>query len=197
VNDQSHPGTERFIEAASSVLKNARRPWPEDRLTYANGRIPAAMLAAGEVHGDQDLVEMGIETLSWLVDVETRGDHFSFTAVGGRGWGDPRPAGFDQQPVEAAAMSDACERAWRATGDEHWREATLRCGAWLLGSNDSSAALYNPVTGATMDGLMSDGVNENSGAESTIAGLAVLQACQRVSSDMSPTAATSEAKASR
>ena len=43
------------------------------------------------------------------------------------GWapGEPRP-GFDQQPVEAAAMADACHRAWALTGDHRWRE---RCPA--------------------------------------------------------------------
>ncbi|HEX6301326.1 MAG TPA: glycosyltransferase [Acidimicrobiia bacterium] len=153
--------------------------WPEPRLRYANGRIPAAMLAAGSVCNDSDLVERGLQTLSWLVTAESLDGHFSFTPVGGWSPGDSRP-GFDQQPIEAAAMSDACERAWVITGEDHWKQSVLRCGAWLLGANDSGVPLYDPSSGATADGLMRDGANGNRGAESTISGLEVLQACSRV-----------------
>ena len=159
--------------------------WPEPRLTYANGRIPAAMLAAGTVCDDTDLVEHGLQTLSWLVTTETRDGHFSFTPVGGWASEEPRP-GFDQQPVEAAAMSDACERAWVITGEDHWKQSVLRCGEWLLGANDSGVPLYDQSSGATADGLMREGVNGNRGAESTISGLEVLQACSRVVTDRRP-----------
>lgn len=153
--------------------------WPEPRLTYANGIVPAAMLAAGTVCNDSDLVTSGLETLSWLVTTETVEGHFSFTPVGGWAPGEPRP-GFDQQPIEAAAMSDACERAWAISGDDIWKEALIRCAEWLLGANDSQTRLYDQSIGATADGLMRHGANANSGAESTISGLAVLQACSRV-----------------
>lgn len=153
--------------------------WPEPRLRYANGRIPAAMLAAGSLCNDGDIVDRGLETLSWLVTAETLDDHFSFTPVGGWAPGDPRP-GFDQQPIEAAAMSDACERAWVLTGEDYWKQSLFRCGEWLLGANDSGVPLYDPSSGATADGLRRDGANGNRGAESTISGLEVLQACSRV-----------------
>jgi hypothetical protein len=171
----------RFAAPFAERMRGARRPWPETRLTYANGRIPAAMLAGGQVLGDGDLIDTGLLTLSWLVEVETRGDHLSFAPVDGWAPDEPRP-GFDQQPVEAAALSDACERAWVITGEDRWKNAVVRCGEWLQGRNDGNARMYDPVTGATSDGLMETGTNSNSGAESTIAGLAVLQACARVAS---------------
>lgn len=171
----------RFAAPMAVRMRDARRPWPETRLTYSNGRVAAAMLAAGEVLDDQDLIDRGLEALSWLVDVENRGSHLSFTPVGGWEPGEPKP-GFDQQPVEAAAMSDACERAWMITGEMRWKGVVLRCGEWLQGGNDSGVSMYESATGATFDGLMEDGANSNSGAESTISGLAILQACQRVSS---------------
>lgn len=175
---------ERFAAPFAERMRGASRPWPEARLTYANGRIPAAMLAGGQVLGVGDLIESGLEALSWLVEVETRGDHLSFAPVGGWAPDEPRP-GFDQQPVEAAALSDACERAWLITGEDRWKNALVRCGEWLQGRNDRGARMYDPVTGATSDGLMETGTNHNSGAESTIAGLAVLQACDRVASGAS------------
>jgi hypothetical protein len=186
----------RFAAPAMERLNHARLPWPETRLTYANGRVAAAMLAAGEVLDDEQLVDRGLQALAWLVSVETRGDHFSFTPVGGWEPGDARP-GFDQQPVEAAALSDACERAWLITGDRQWQEAILRCGAWLLGSNDSHLRMYDPRTGATLDGLMQGNANANRGAESTIAGLAVLQACHRVIADRASSTASQQADGSR
>jgi hypothetical protein len=185
-HDPGHPLASRFAAAAVDRFLMGSSPWPEPRLTYANGRIPAAMLAAGLVGDNEQMIERGLRTLAWLVDVETRGDHFSFTPVGGWQAGEPRP-GFDQQPVEAAALSDACARAFQITGEGRWRDAVLRCGEWLLGSNDSGVPLYNPATGSTLDGLMDGAANSNSGAESTIAGLAVLQACRRVEGQTSET----------
>jgi len=175
----------RLAAPALQAMKTQRRPWPEERLTYANARIPAAMMAAGQVMGDSSLVEAGLETLGWLAEIEMTGGHLSFTPVGGWSPGEPRP-GFDQQPVEAAAMSDACERAWLITGEERWRQSVLSCGAWLMGANDGGVELYDSTTGATRDGLTAEGVNANSGAESTISGVAILQACQRMGGQSSP-----------
>lgn len=154
-------------------------PWPEDRLTYDNARLAEALLAAGAVLGDAGLTRRGLRMLEWLVAVETVDGHFSFTPVGGREVGPacgPRSPAFDQQPVEAAAMADACIRAWVLTRAPAWREQALRAAAWLTGRNDTGALLYDAATGATFDGLQAVGVNLNRGAESTISGLFVLQA---------------------
>ena len=149
-------------------------PWVEDRLTYDNARIPEALLAAGAALGEPALVRMGLRLLSWLVAVETRGDHFSF--VPHRGWapGQFRPA-FDQQPVEAAAMADACHRAFTQTGDPVWGARARRAAQWFVGHNDTGCQLYVEDTGGTRDGLMRKTVNLNQGAESTLAGLSALQ----------------------
>lgn len=177
-----HPEDEKaaaIIESAAARFEETSGPWLEPRLGYANGRIPDAMLAIGEALDRQDYIDRGLEALAWLDEVETRGDHYSFSPVGGWEPGEPRP-GFDQQPIEAAAIARAAERAWNMTADRRWHDAVFRANSWLSGDNDVGVALYDPVTGACRDGLTSTGVNENLGAESTIAGLAVLQACRRV-----------------
>lgn len=161
--------TARIAEAARSTV-----PWPETRLTYDNARLPEALIAAGEVLGDDRRLSKGIRLLEWLVEEERNDNHFSFTPVGGRNPGGPRPA-FDQQPLEAWAMADACYRAWRVTGEANWRVRVMAAVVWLLGSNDTGAILYDESTGATSDGLMSGSANANSGAESTIAGIGALQ----------------------
>ncbi len=175
-----------ILERAATQFERTPKPWPESRLSYANGRLPDAMLAIGEVLDSHDLVDRGREALAWLEDVETHGDRYSFTPVGGWEPGEPRPA-FDQQPIEAAALSGAAERAWHLTGDMRWRDAVLRAGSWLAGHNDSGAVLYDSATGACRDGLTPTAANENRGAESTIAGLAVLQACRRIGMAQSDT----------
>ena len=154
-------------------------PWPEPRLAYANAVLAEARLAAGVALGDPALVEEGLDLLAWLVAVETVGDHFSFTPVGGRGPGERGPA-LDQQPIEAAAMADACARAFAITGESRWAASTLLAAEWFLGANDVGLALFDPATGGGKDGLHSDRVNENMGAESTLAAITALQQARLV-----------------
>lgn len=149
-------------------------PWPDERLTYANALLPEALVAIGTALGDGTALAQGLDLLRWLVALETRDGRLSVTPVGGWRPGEPRPA-FDQQPVEVTALAEACWRALEATGAEQWRREVDRCVAWFLGANDVGAPLYDQVTGGGRDGLEADGVNENQGAESTLAALATLQ----------------------
>lgn len=143
--------------------------WPEDRLTYDNARLPEALIEAGKVLGDSVLTERGLAMLEWLVQTETNRNtnHFSFTPVGGRGPGDVSPA-FDQQPLEAWAMVDACSAAARVAGD-HWLREAEKAVAWFLGRNDIHQPMIDFSTGAGYDGLTPTGPNRNQGAESTLA----------------------------
>ncbi|MEU7482077.1 hypothetical protein AB0A63_39335 [Lentzea sp. NPDC042327] len=58
----------------------------------------------------------GLRLLEWLLGVESTDFHLSPVPTGGWFLGEQRPA-FDQQPIEAAAMADACARGYRCTGD--------------------------------------------------------------------------------
>jgi hypothetical protein len=93
--------------------------------------------------------------------------------IGNEGWYSRKGerTQFDQQPIEAMALTEACAQAFRTTGDPTWIEEAQRCLAWFLGQNDLGIALYDFKTGGTHDGLMSHGVNENQGAESTLSWL--------------------------
>jgi hypothetical protein len=177
LDHRSDDGVERLLRRSAGVVAeaaHARSPWPESRLTYDNARLPEALLAAGHTLGDGSLIELGLRLLGWLVTVEARDEHFSFTPVGGWSEGEPRPA-FDQQPVEAAAMAEACARAWRITGVRTWRDHAERAARWFLGANDTGRCLYDPVTGGGADGLEEDDINHNRGAESTLAALTAFQ----------------------
>lgn len=142
--------------------------WPEARLAYANALLPAACLAAGEALGREELVATGLTWLAWLIATESLDGHFSFTPVGGRGPGGPKPA-WDQQPIEPAAMAYACSLALRVSGDARWEVPLGEAVDWWLGLNDSGVLMWDPESGGGYDGLLREGVNTNEGAESTIA----------------------------
>lgn len=181
----SHPRAQELLRRGMAPLAAAaasRIPWLEPRLTYDNARLPEAFLAAGAAVHDPRLTRTGLRLLTWLVEVETSVAHFSFTPAGGWTPGDPRPE-FDQQPIEAGAMAEACHRAWTITGDDVWRVRALRAARWFVGLNDTGGVLYDEATGGTRDGLMRDGVNENQGAESTLAGLTAVRIAADVEAD--------------
>jgi hypothetical protein len=149
-------------------------PWPEPRLTYSNGTIVEALLVAGEALTDRAVQARGLYLLQFLLGTETRHGHLSLTPVGGRGPTDPQP-GFDQQPIEAAALGAACARAYESTDDTRWLDGLQLSWAWFLGDNDASTPMVDPNTGAGFDGLQRTGRNLNQGAESTLAALSTAQ----------------------
>jgi len=94
--------------------------------------------------------------------------------VGGWGPGEGRPA-FDQQPIEVAALADACMRAATVTGDSSWLAGVEMSVSWFLGDNDAQIPLLDERTGGGCDGLCRNSRNGNQGAESTLAMISVLQ----------------------
>ncbi len=153
--------------------------WPEDRLRYANAALPEVLILAGHLLGDDRALDDGLRMLRWLVAVESSQGHVSVTPVEGWASGEPRP-GFDQQPIEVAALADACATAYDVTEDPWWRDQVHRCVAWFLGANDARVSLIDPVSGGGCDGLLVYGRNENQGAESTLALISTLQQAHRL-----------------
>jgi hypothetical protein len=137
------------------------------------------MIAAGALLDRPDLLRDGLALLAWLLDHETLGGHLSVTPVAGAAAGDVRP-GFDQQPIEVAALADACARAAATDGHPRWADGVAAAVAWFQGRNDARVAMWDPETGGGYDGLEADGVNLNQGAESTLAALSTLQHARRL-----------------
>lgn len=146
--------------------------WFEDRLTYCNAALSHAMLLCGQSIPDPEMTEAGLASLDWLAAIQhsqTEARHF--VPIGSNGFyhqGGER-ARFDQQPVEAQAMISACLEAYRSTGNNHWHLEARHAFEWFLGRNDLHLPVYDPTTGGCRDGLHSDRLNENQGAESTLA----------------------------
>jgi hypothetical protein len=155
-------------------------PWPAPRLSYANAAIAEAVIVAGWKLHDDRVLRNGLRMLSWLLAGETSKGHLSVVPAGGWGQGEPRP-GFDQQPIEVAALADACARAAAVTGDTGWLSGVGLCVAWFLGDNDARTPMFNEHTGGGHDGLGPTGRSRNQGARSTLAMVSVLQQGRLVS----------------
>ena len=176
--DPEHQAARRLLADAATTVGRpghaADWPWPEARLTYANAALAELHLAAGQRLGDPRAIEIGLRLLGWLLEVEVRDGHLSTTPAHGWARGEPRPA-FDQQPIEAAAIADACVRAFSLTADARWSEGLRLAIGWFLGDNDSTVELIDPETGGASDGLGPTGRSLNQGAEATLALISTLQ----------------------
>jgi glycosyltransferase involved in cell wall biosynthesis len=158
-------------------------PWLENALNYANGKLPHALLLSGQWAQQKEVIDMGLLSLKWLLAIQTDGNHF--VPIGCNGWyerGGPK-ARFDQQPVEANAMIEACVEAFKITRDHAWFDNAVMCFNWFLGHNDLNLPLYDAKTGGCRDGLMADGINQNEGAESSLAWLLSLMTLQKLNAD--------------
>ncbi|MCZ6892010.1 MAG: glycosyltransferase family 4 protein [Chloroflexi bacterium] len=163
--------------------------WFEDSLTYANAKLPHALLVSGHAMGNIEMTEAALRALSWLAKVQ-QAEEGHFRPIGDDGFynrGGVR-AHFDQQPVEAQSMVAACLEAYFVTQERAWLAEAERAFAWFLGRNDLGLSLYDPSGGGCRDGLQIDRANQNQGAESTISCLLSLLAMRQA--DSYPTAAT-------
>jgi glycosyltransferase involved in cell wall biosynthesis len=149
--------------------------WFEDILTYNNATLPHALLLSSQWMGRPDMTQAALESLLWLAEIHTSSDGH-FVPVGSNGFypRDGEKARFDQQPIEASAMVSACLEAYRITEDRFWYRQAQCAFEWFLGRNDIGLSLYDPTTGGCYDGLQPDRLNQNQGAESTLAFLSAL-----------------------
>lgn len=169
-------------------------PWIEKTVTYANGKISQALIMSGQWLPKGEMVQAGLRSLEWLIDIQTD-DRGHFVPIGNNGWytrGGPK-ARFDQQPIEALNMIEACRQAYNVTSDTKWITYAQQCMEWFLGRNDLGVPLYDHKTGGCCDGLTADGPNRNQGAESTLACLLSLLNLYKIQSTQIAVEASVEA----
>ena len=154
--------------------------WFEDVLVYDNARLSQALIAAGHRLGDDRLLEVGLESLSWYA-TQCAVDADVVRLVGNR-WrrapdedadGPAGPSGTDdhegdEQPLDAAALVEALVEAMRATGQVSYGDQAVSAFEWFLGRNRLGLEVYDFATGGCHDGLGENALNDNEGAESTL-----------------------------
>lgn len=143
--------------------------WFESSLTYDNGILPLALLHAYKTTGHETYLSVALESMEFL---ESKVFHEGrLTPVGNNGWylRGGEQAIFDQQGIDAMAMVLLYEKAWKVTGDKKYFDRMYLSYQWFIGRNDLGISLYDPNTGGAADGLHSEGINLNQGAESTLA----------------------------
>ena len=125
--------------------------------------------AARHFDGPSD-VAIGLESLAWLGD-ECGLDDGMLRLPGhhGRDRDEPAPGQGDEQPLDATAFVEAELAALVATGDGEHGVRARNAFDWFLGRNRLDRPLYDFATGGCSDGLGETDLNENEGAESTLA----------------------------
>ncbi|MHC4787988.1 MAG: glycosyltransferase family 4 protein [Planctomycetota bacterium] len=181
---QRYPEAEDIVEKidrlAADHLKRFRAAssedwlWFEEAIAYDNAVIPQSLFLAYEVTGNEDYHRVAQQSLDFIISMCSRGDHMSL--VGNDGWHvrGGEPAAFDQQPIDACGLVEACKVAFRLTGRREYLRYMRMAFDWFLGVNDLGEPLYNFRTGGCSDGLTAQGANQNQGAESTLCFLLAL-----------------------
>jgi glycosyltransferase involved in cell wall biosynthesis len=146
--------------------------WFEPTLTYDNARLTQALIAGGHRLGDPQVIADGVEALEWYGE-QCEVDGPAVRLVGNawrRSKGSPGAGDDgDEQPLDATALVEALTDAVVATGQRRYGGRAVRAFEWFLGRNRLGEPVYDFATGGCHDGLSGRSLNDNEGAESTLA----------------------------
>jgi len=155
--------------------------WFEPKITYANAIIPHALFLAAYRTENEEYKQVAETTLDFLLKIQIKEKHLSI--VGSNGWFPKggEKADFDQQPIDASDLIEACKTAYRRTKKRIYLKYMRICFDWFLGDNDVGVPVYDFRTGGCCDGLTPSGTNLNQGAESTLSFLLSLMTMYEIS----------------
>jgi len=143
--------------------------WFEALLAYDNAILPLAMLHAAEILNEEAVKKVGLDSMHFLTKHTMSNGYLSI--IGNEQWykKDGDRSVFAQQPVDAMGMVLMFRQAYNITNDKNYLDKLFKSFKWFLGENDLRMSLFNHETKGCFDGLESYGVNQNQGAESTLA----------------------------
>lgn len=159
---------ELFERTSSSTWQ-----WFEPYVTYGNPRLPHSLFRAYQVTGRKEYLDIAERTLEFLAANDIVNDVYH--PVGNKSWYNKggKKALYDQQPLEASCMAEAASIAYQVTGKQKYSKMAWTAFNWFMGKNSNNVVVYNPTTGGAFDGISTNGLNLNQGAE---AGLSYLLA---------------------
>jgi hypothetical protein len=174
-DSKDHNLSTNLRELANKLLKlyNSNRvpgwEWFENILSYDNARLSQGLLAAYQMLSVREYLDAAQESFRFLRKATTIDN--LHVPIGSNGWytkGGER-AMYDQQPIDAGAMVEAAALAYKITPSSFNEEALRQALGWFFGLNTKSVNVYDSASGACYDGITPNGLNENQGAESTVA----------------------------
>lgn len=169
VNQMRDTLTDKLIEMYENTASDDW-PWFEDVASYDNAKLSHALILSGRWGSNDRALQIGTRSLRWLAEKQLS-SLGRFRPIGCNGFcrrGEPA-AEYDQQPIEAQAMVSAAIEACNAVDDPFWSDQAHLAFDWFLCRNDLGQPVYDASTGGCHDGLQESRVNENQGAESTLA----------------------------
>lgn len=167
-------GNKKEVERLADILlerfwensENGKWHWFEDRLTYASGIVPYALVKAYQLTARERYLSIAIDAVEFLrSSCRYKGIPMP---IGQDGWyiKNGKKAIFDQQPIEAGDMVLLYNELYRVTGESKYEERAIEWMGWYFGNNISNTVLYDNVSRGVYDGLTRNGHNKNQGAES-------------------------------
>jgi glycosyltransferase involved in cell wall biosynthesis len=143
--------------------------WFEPILSYDNGIIPLALFHSFEITEDKKVIGVATESMEYLGKVTLRDGYVSL--VGSDNWyerGGHRSQ-YAQQAIDAMSMVLMFYQAFVVTKNKEYLNKMFTTFLWFLGENDLGLPLYDFETCGCCDGLEMSDINQNQGAESTLA----------------------------
>ncbi len=143
--------------------------WFEPKMTYANGILPLALFHTADILKDKKYLEVAMESMNFLERTVLK--HGYLSLVGNDEWYEKggTPSQYAQQPIDAMVMVQLAYQAYIFTKNEVYLHMMSTSFMWFLGENDLSVPVYDFETAGCFDGLEQHGLNQNQGAESTLA----------------------------
>ena len=178
----------KFAEGLLLTQKGDRNKFPYgaylswNNLWHAYGNTQAyAMLKAGKLLGRDDFIESALSEINYFypyVINEGYLHHMYITEKEGQIRATEKHM-YPQIAYGIRPIVYACLEAYNITKDKKYVDMAQKVASWLAGNNTAAQQMYDPETGRCFDGIGSvKEVNMNSGAESTIEALLILQAIQ-------------------
>lgn len=158
--------------------------WFESKLSYDNGILPLALLHASQILKDHETIKTAFDSMNFLTETTLTDNHLSI--IGNEKWYSKEGVRsvFAQQPIDAMAMVLMFYQAFLVSKNKEYLNKLYTSFLWFLGKNDLGLTLYDFETKGCCDGIESDGINQNQGAESSLAylisHLTVLQAREKI-----------------
>jgi hypothetical protein len=139
------------------------------------------MLRAGKLLGRDDFIESALSEINYFYPYLLSAGylHHIYIIKKEGHFYETEKSMYPQIAYGIRPIVYACLEAYDITKDKKYVDMAQQVASWLDGNNPASQQMYNPANGRCFDGIGPEKeVNMNSGAESTIEALLILQAIQ-------------------